>query len=260
VYFSATSPEFLDNGKILAEEITRFEKVLRRGMSELEKYDSVTGTIAFDLLQSFGFPWELTYELALEKGQKPDKDEFIKEFKKHQELSRSAASGMFKGGLADQSEATVKLHTAHHILLASLQKCIDPAIKQRGSNITAERLRIDVSFSRKFTPEELARVEALVNEKIEANFSVTRVEMPKEAAEKIGAQMEFGAKYPEQVSVYFVGLARGVDPKKAKNGDYFSAEFCGGPHVGFTGTLGHFTIQKEDASGAGVRRLYAKLE
>lgn len=259
VYFHKNDPEFTGKEQMLSEEILRFEKVLKKGMSELEKYETVTGTAAFNLLQSFGFPWELTYELALEKGQRVDRDEFQNEFRKHQELSRTAAAGMFKGGLADHSEATTRLHTAHHLLLASLQQVVDPSIKQRGSNITAERLRIDVSFSRKFTSEELAEVESLVNEKISENVPVTRAEMPRESAETIGAQMEFGAKYPDRVSVYFVGLKAGVDPAHAARADYFSAEFCGGPHVGFTGVLGHFTIAKEEASSAGVRRLYAKL-
>lgn len=259
VYFSAADPGFTEKAAILSEEILRFEKVLKTGMAELKKHEAITGTIAFDLLQSYGFPWELTYELALDRGQEVDRDEFLKEFRKHQDLSRTAAAGMFKGGLADHSEATTRLHTAHHLLLASLQKLIDPTIKQRGSNITAERLRIDVSFGRKFAPEELKKVEDLVNEKIKENLPVIRAEMPREAAEKIGAQMEFGAKYPDRVSVYMVGLAHGLAPEEASPSGYFSAEFCGGPHVTFTGTLGHFTIQKEDSSSAGVRRLYATL-
>jgi alanyl-tRNA synthetase len=249
IYVEPNSPEFLDKETILSEEIMRFEKVLKRGMSELEKRKDITGTVAFHLLQSFGFPWELTYEIALEKGQSPNRDEFEAEFKKHQNLSRTAAAGMFKGGLADHSEATTKLHTAHHLLLASLQKLIDPSIKQRGSNITAERLRIDVSFARKFTQQEIKAVEDLVNEKIAENLPVTREEMPKEEAEKLGAQMEFGTKYPDRVSVYFIGNKK----------HFFSAEFCGGPHVTFTGSLGRFTITKEDASSAGVRRIYAQL-
>ncbi len=259
VYFEPDSQEFLDRGQILKEEITRFEKVLKVGLVQLGKHDTITGTVAFDLLQSYGFPWELTYELALEKGQQVDREEFQREFRKHQELSRTAAAGMFKGGLADHSKATTDLHTAHHLLLASLQKCVDPTIKQRGSNITAERLRIDVSFSKKFTSQELEKVSDLVNHAIQQNLPVTRVEMSKESAEKIGAQMEFGAKYPDRVSVYFVGLSEGIDPERAGKGDYFSAEFCGGPHVSFTGGLGHFTILKEEASSAGVRRIYASL-
>jgi len=258
-YFDAQSAEFVEKSHILSEEIVRFEKVLKVGLVELKKHEHITGTVAFDLLQSYGFPWELTYELALEKGQQVDREEFQKEFKKHQDLSRSAASGMFKGGLADHSEATTKLHTAHHLLLASLQKLIDPTIKQRGSNITAERLRIDLSFSRKFTPEELKAVEDLVNKTIEQNLTVTRVEMPKDVAEKIGAQMEFGAKYPDVVSIYFV---------EDEEGNAISKEFCGGPHVENTSELAanpdgapkHFKIQKEEASSAGVRRIKAVLE
>jgi len=259
VYFASADDQFRALAQILSEEILRFEKVLKTGMAELKKHEAITGTVAFDLLQSYGFPWELTYELALDRGQSVDREEFVREFKKHQDLSRTAAAGMFKGGLADHSEATTRLHTAHHLLLASLQKLIDPTIKQRGSNITSERLRIDVSFNRKFTPEELKKVEDLVNAKIKENLPMLRVEMPREAAEKLGAQMEFGAKYPDRVSVYMLGLAGGKAPEDAKTGDYFSAEFCGGPHVSFTGTLGHFTIQKEDASSAGVRRIYARL-
>lgn len=259
VYFTAIDKQFLGLSQVMSEEILRFEKVLKTGMAELKKHEVITGTVAFDLLQSYGFPWELTYELALDRGQNVDREEFVREFKKHQDLSRTAAAGMFKGGLADHSEATTKLHTAHHLLLASLQKLIDPTIKQRGSNITAERLRIDISFNRKFTPEELGKVEDLVNQKIKENLPVTRAEMPREIAEKLGAQMEFGAKYPDRVSVYMVGITGSKAPEEVKPGEYFSAEFCGGPHVSFTGTLGHFTIQKEDASSAGVRRIYARL-
>lgn len=259
VYFQPDEKQFLENESILTEEIERFGKVLAKGMRELAKHETITGTIAFDLLQSFGFPWELTYEMALERGQTVDREEFQSEFRKHQEKSRTAAAGMFKGGLADHSVATTRLHTAHHLLLAHLQKLIDPSIKQRGSNITAERLRIDVSFPRKFTPEELHVVEQAVNESIEKNYAVVRVEMLKEKAEAVGAQMEFGAKYPDKVSVYFVGLSEGADPQKASADSYISAEFCGGPHVRFTGELGHFTIMKEEASSAGVRRLYATI-
>ncbi len=259
VYFDPDSADFRTKQGILREEIQRFEKVLTKGMAELSRHGEITGKVAFDLLQSFGFPWELTYEMAVEKGTPPDREEFLMEFRRHQELSRTAAAGMFKGGLADHSESTTRLHTAHHLLLASLQRLVDANIRQRGSNITAERLRIDVSFSRKFTPEELASVEALVNEKIAADLPVTKAEMPKESAERIGAQMEFGAKYPDRVSVYFVGLGNDADPERVTGTEFFSAEFCGGPHVTRTGSLGRFTIIKEEASSAGVRRIYAKL-
>lgn len=244
---------------LIEEEALRFGKTLEKGLNELSKIPELTGTIAFTLYETYGFPWELTEEIARDRGQKVDRAHFESEFKKHQDLSRTAAKGMFKGGLADHSEQTTKLHTAHHLLLAALQKLVDPTIKQRGSNITAERLRMDFNFSRKLEPAEVEKVAALVNEKIKENLSMQRVEMPREIAETIGAQMEFGHKYPDRVSVYIAGLTAGVNPEQAKLGDYFSAEFCGGPHVSFTGTLGHFTITKEESAGAGVRRIYATL-
>lgn len=234
---------------ILEEEAMRFGKTLERGIAEMEKVRSLDGRAAFVLYETYGFPWEMTVEMASEKGQSVDRAQFEEEFKKHQELSRTAAKGMFKGGLADQSEQTTKLHTAHHLLLAALQKVVDPSIKQRGSNITAERLRIDVNFARKLTTDEIQKVEELVNAKITENLPVSRVEMAREEAEKIGAQMEFGQKYPDRVSVYFVG----------PSDNFFSAEFCGGPHVKQTGTLGQFKVMKEESSGAGVRRIYASL-
>lgn len=245
--------------KIVEEEIRKFQKTLHAGLTVLQKSDAVDGKAAFDLYQTYGFPLEVTMELLQQKGKTLDVEGFTREFDKHKELSRTASKGMFKGGLADHSEQTTKLHTGHHLLLAALQKLVDPTIKQRGSNITAERLRIDFNFVRKLTPEELQKLEALVNEKIKENLTMQRVEMAREAAEKIGAQMEFGHKYPDRVSVYIVGLSKDVDPEAAKPSDYFSAEFCGGPHVSFTGTLGHFTIIKEESAGAGIRRLYAQL-
>ncbi len=248
VYFDrANHRDVVD--RIITDELERFVISLDKGLREFEKLDLITGKKAFDLYQTYGFPLEITHELAAQKNQTIDKEEFKQEFEKHKELSRSASKGMFKGGLADQSEQTTKLHTAHHLFLAAIQKIVDPTIKQRGSNITAERLRIDFNFFRKLTDEELRKIEVLVNEKIKENLSVSRVEMSREIAEKIGAQMEFGHKYPEVVSVYIVG----------SQDDYFSAEFCGGPHVSFTGALGHFTIKKEESAGAGIRRVYAAL-
>ncbi|MBI5620019.1 alanine--tRNA ligase [Candidatus Gottesmanbacteria bacterium] len=235
---------------ILQEEALRFGKTLERGLAEIEKVKTLDGKIAFMLYETYGFPWEMTEEIAREKGQQVDKKQFEQEFKKHQELSRTAAAGMFKGGLADKSEATVALHTAHHLLLAALQKIVDPGIRQRGSNITAERLRMDFNFARKLTPEELKKVEDLVNQKIAEDLPVVRKEMKREEAEKIGAQMEFGHKYPDVVSVYIVGSPS----------DFFSAEFCGGPHVGRTGTIGRFKIKKEESAASGIRRIYASVE
>lgn len=234
---------------VVEDEIRKFQKTLHSGLRILQKTESIDGKTAFDLYQTYGFPLEVTIELLKQKGKSLDVDGFTKEFDKHKELSRSASKGMFKGGLADHSEKTTKLHTAHHLLLAALQKVIDPEIKQRGSNITAERLRIDVNFSRKLTPNETQKIEALVNEKIAEDLPVIRVEMDRSEAEKIGAQQEFGQKYPDRVSVYFVG----------SQDNFFSAEFCGGPHVTHTGLIGKFKILKEESSGAGIRRIYGAL-
>lgn len=234
---------------MLQEEALRFGRTLEKGMSEIEKIDALDGKNAFILYETYGFPWEMTVEVATEKGQVVDRAQFEVEFKKHQELSRTAAKGMFKGGLADGSVQTTRLHTAHHLLLASLQKLIDPSIKQRGSNITKDRLRIDVNLQRKLTPEEIEKIETLVNQKITEHIDVLNVAMDRLEAEKIGAQMEFGQKYPDRVSVYFIG-----DPK-----EYFSAEFCGGPHVKNTEEIGIFKIIKEESSGSGIRRIYATV-
>ena len=172
--------------------------------------------------------------------------------KEHADKSRTAGAGAFKGGLSDPSDPhVIKLHTAHHLLLAALQKVLGPEVKQRGSNITPERLRIDFNFDRKMTPEEKEEVEKIVNEGIAAALPVIHKEMPREEAEAMGAQMEFGQKYPDMVSVYFVGSE---NPEEA-----VSIEFCGGPHVNNTSELGVFKIKKEESSSAGVRRIKALL-
>ena len=234
----------------LAKEEERFSQTLEKGLHIFEKLASTKGTInaedAFLLFQSYGFPLEMTQELATEKDIAVDSVGFHKEFEKHQELSRTAAAGMFKGGLADHSEQTVRLHTATHLLNEALRKVISPEIHQRGSNITPERLRFDFNFPRKLTPEEIKKVEDEVNRVIHAHIVVTRKEMPHDDALRLGAEMEFGVKYPAQVSVYFVG-------------DY-SKEFCGGPHVTNTKEIGSFKIVKEEASAAGIRRIKAVVE
>jgi len=178
-----------------------------------------------------------------------DEEGFSQKMQEHKKLSQSASAGMFKGGLANTNEKTVQLHTAHHLLLAALQQVLGLEVKQRGSNITEERLRIDFVFDRKMTDEEKAQVENIVNEKIQAKIPVLRKEMKREEAEVLGAEMEFGQKYPDIVSVYVIG----------DEGNYFSKEFCGGPHVENTGELGHFKIQKEEASSSGIRRIKAIL-
>jgi alanyl-tRNA synthetase len=230
---------------VLAEE-NKFLNTLEKGLKEFEKGERD----AFLLFTSYGFPIEMTTELAKEKGESIDLDLFSQKMKDHQDKSRAGGEQKFKGGLAGTSDAIVKLHTTHHLLLAALQKVLGGAVKQRGSNITEERLRIDFSFDRKMTDEEKAEVEKLVNENIEKDLKVIKREMPKEEAEKIGAEMEFGAKYEDTVSVYFI---------EDENGNAISKEFCGGPHVEHTGILGKFKIQKEEASSAGVRRIKGVL-
>lgn len=232
--------------RVIADEEKKFRETLDKGMKEFEK-----GTDAFTLFTTYGFPIELTEELAKEKGATIDRVEFDAKMKEHQDKSRTASAGMFKGGLANHNEKTVRLHTAHHLLLAALQTVLGKSVHQRGSNITEERLRIDFAFERKMTDEEKKQVEDLVNEKIKAALAVIRREMPKEEAEKMGAEMEFGAKYADVVSVYFI---------EDKEGSAFSKEFCGGPHVTNTSELGHFKLLKEEAVSAGVRRIKAILD
>jgi alanyl-tRNA synthetase len=177
-----------------------------------------------------------------------------KQMEEHQALSRAGAAQKFAGGLADHAEQTIRYHTAHHILLKALQMVLGEGVHQRGSNITSERLRIDFSYGAKMTPEQKAEVEKIVNEKIAEGIPVIRTDMNKEEAEKLGAEHEFGATYPDMVSIYSVGPL----------GNAFSLEFCGGPHVSNTRELGEggkkFKIQKEEASSAGIRRIKAVLE
>ena len=247
--------------KIRDEEAT-FNQTLSKGLKELSKIQAqlepgatISGEQAFFVYETYGFPLELTLdELKISDEQaKSITTQFEEAEKKHRALSRAGADQKFKGGLADQSVETTKLHTVHHLLLAALQKLIDPEIKQRGSNITAERMRMDFNIDRKLTPEEVSHVEALVNEQIEANLPVVRIEMPREEAESIGAQMEFGAKYPDLVTVYFIGSRE----------EWISAEFCGGPHAHSTGELGdgnrRFKIKKQENVGAGIKRIKAVL-
>src|SRR3989338_3180659 len=187
-----------DKGEIEKEE-NKFRKTLREGLKEFEK-----GIDPFILFTTYGFPIELTIELAKEKGQTIDMEDFNKKMAEHQKLSQTSSAGMFKGGLANHNEKTVKLHTTHHLLLGALQAIVNPEIKQKGSNITEERLRMDFSFERKLTDEEKKKVEDWVNDKIGQNLEVIYREMPFTEAEKIGAEMEFGTKYGDTVSVYFI--------------------------------------------------------
>jgi alanyl-tRNA synthetase len=231
-------------GEIVKEE-EKFRKTLEQGLKEFEK-----GIDPFILFTTYGFPIELTLEIAKEKGTKINIEDFNKKMAEHQKLSQTSSAGMFKGGLANHNEKTIKLHTAHHLLLAGLQAVINKSIKQRGSNITEERLRMDFLCDHKLTDEEKKKVEDWVNDKIKLSLNVLRKELPLAEAEKIGAEMEFGAKYPDIVSVYFI---------ENKDGNPISKEFCGGPHVLNTGELGKFKIQKEEAVAQGIRRIKAVL-
>lgn len=241
----------------LEKEEAQFRKTLVQGMRELEKMGNDID--AFTLFTTYGFPVELTEEIAKERSIALDMSAVKAKMSEHQALSRAGGAQKFAGGLADHAEQTVRYHTAHHLLLKALQTVLGGDVHQRGSNITSERLRIDFSYGQKVTPEQLTEAERLVNEKISEKLPVIRTIMNKEEAEKLGAEREFGANYPEQVTVYSVGpqSATQEDPKFT---EAFSIEFCGGPHVTNTKELGHFKIAKEEASSAGVRRIKAVLE
>jgi alanyl-tRNA synthetase len=233
-------------------EEERFQRTIRQGLKEFEKLESrldgkvIGGQDAFHLYDTFGFPLEFTLELAHEHGLEVDQKGFDEAFKKHQEISGAGAAQRFKGGLADTGDATARLHTATHLLHAALRSVLDDTVAQKGSNITADRLRFDFSFPRKVEPDELAEVERLVNEAIDAGVDITCEEMSLEDAKDSGAIGLFESKYGTVVKVYTAGD--------------FSKEICGGPHAANTGDLGRFRIVKEQSSSAGVRRIKAVLE
>ena len=247
-------PEVKNNLKFVLEELSKeeekFNLTLEKGLKEFEKLKGVSGKDAFDLYQTYGFPIEITEELAKEKGVEVNIEEFKKELEKHQELSRTASAGMFKGGLADHSEITTKYHTANHLLLAGLRKVLGEHIFQKGSNITSERLRFDFSHKDKMTPQQIKEVENFVNGIIKEDLPVSFEEMTLNKAKEMGAIGVFESKYGEKVKVYTIGSKNNIA----------SREICGGPHVQHTGVLGHFKIQKEESSSSGVRRIKAILE
>jgi len=237
-----------DKERVTAEigtEMSKFTKTIRNGMKEIDKILKIDGKIAFNLYQTYGFPLEITAELFAQKGQKLDYNQFKEEFNKHQNLSRTASKGMFKGGLQDQSITTTKLHTATHLLQQALRGVLGDHVRQKGSHITAERLRFDFTHPNKLTPEQINQVQTLINEQISKNQKISMEIMDLPDAIKQGALTVPGANYPEKVKVYSIGN--------------FSKEVCGGPHVDFTGSLGLFKIIKEEASGSNVRRIYAVL-
>src|SRR3989344_2101286 len=255
-------------GTIRKEEV-RFAQTLEKGVKEFERIATheatprgfISAEQAFLLFTTYGFPFEMTKELAEERDISVDENGFKDIIKKHQDVSRAGIEQKFKGGLADTSEKTTRLHTAHHLLLKALQIVLGSHVKQRGSNITQERLRIDFSHGEKMTKEQLAEVEKIVNEKMQEHLPVIHSTIPKEEAEKLGAEREFGAKYPDMVSVYSIGPS-GASEAAPQFDKAFSMEFCGGPHVTNTkeiGDGGTFKIQKEEAVAAGIRRIKAIL-
>jgi alanyl-tRNA synthetase len=239
--------------KVIEEEVGRFKVSLERGMKLLESQEKVDGKQAFDLFQSYGFPFEVTQEIAEERGQKIDEKEFKEEYRKHQEKSRAASGGMFKGGLADHSEEVMRLHTVTHLLHEALRRVLGEQVSQKGSNITKERARFDFTHDKKLTEDEIAKVEKLINEQIEKKWPVTSEVMGLEEAKKKGAlafswlRRQVGEKYGEKVKVYSI--------------NNFSKEVCGGPHVKNLGEIeGRVRIKKEESVSSGVRRIYAAIE
>lgn len=269
-------PELSKNSEFIISQIKdeekKFAKTLKQGLKEFEKmFENYKGNfkeftlkadILFNLYQTYGFPIELSFE-EIDRIRLKNKGLIVKdgikkhflhlfndELKKHQELSRTASAGKFKGGLADAGEETKKLHTAAHLLLESLRRILGKAVYQKGSNITAERLRFDFSYPKKMTDEQKSQIEEMVNEQIEKKLPVDCEEMSLDEAKKIGAMGVFESKYGEKVKVYTIGKAD----------DVFSREICGGPHAKNTSELGKFKIKKEQSSSAGVRRIKAILE
>lgn len=238
--------------QVLKDEKVKFNRTLEKGLREFEKETrniegkEINKDIAFRLYDTYGFPIELTEELAKENGLTVDTEGFKQKFAEHQEKSREGASQKFKGGLASTGEMETKYHTATHLLNAALKKVLGPHVHQKGSNITAERMRFDFSHNNKMTDEEKQKTEDLVNEYIKMAIPVEKLEMKKEDAINAGAEAMFADKYGDIVSVYKIGDV--------------SMELCGGPHVHNTSELGHFKIKKEEASSAGVRRIKAILE
>lgn len=252
---------------VIEREENAFRKTLQRGLRELEKLardHQLTGAELFKLQDTYGFPLELSVEAAYQRGVALEdnyREQFDAALKAQRERSQTASKGMFKGGLEDHGEQTTKYHTATHLLLAALQQLFDPEIGQRGSNITAERVRFDFDFPRKLTREELDQIEALVNRWIDADLPVVCGEYDKAyARDTLHAHGQFWEKYPEKLKVYTIGEGRDDLRADQTTLGFVSREICGGPHVERTGVLGHFKITKEESSSAGVRRIKAILE
>jgi alanyl-tRNA synthetase len=277
----ATEEAYQEITKEIWKEEVQFGHVLDNGMKKLEWFlkeelpiddggladankhlgYGLSAQAVFELVTTQGLPFEMIVEVARERGVEVDQKGFHELMKKHQDLSRAGSEQKFKGGLADHSEATVRLHTTHHILLKALQMVLGEHVKQRGSNITGERLRIDFSHGEKMTDEQKREVERIVNDVIKRHLPMIRSTMPKDEAEHLGAQHEFGAKYPDMVSVYSLGPV-GATLEDPHFDQAYSIEFCGGPHVQNTSEIaqvGTFKITKEEAVASGIRRIKAVL-
>jgi alanyl-tRNA synthetase len=234
---------------VIQNEEEKFERVLTQGLKQFEKVakkGEISGIDAFHLFDTYGFPLELTEELAKEKNLKVDVEGFKEAFQKHREISRAGVEKKFGGVGKEASYEATKLHTATHLLHAALRKILGEHVKQMGSDITPQRLRFDFSHPKKLTKEEIKKVEDLVNQKIKEDLEVKKEEMELKEALKSGALAFFKEKYPEKVTVYSIGD--------------FSKEICAGPHVKRTSELGHFKIEKEESAGSGIRRIRAILE
>jgi alanyl-tRNA synthetase len=241
--------------QLTAEEFQKFHKTLGAGLKILEHTENIDGKVAFDLYQTYGFPLELTTELLLQKNQQIDVALFQTEFQKHKDLSRTASAGVFKGGLADHSEATTKYHTATHLLHAALRKILGTHVQQKGSNITAERMRFDFTHPTALTEDEKRAVEKQINDWIAADLPMTMQKLQKQKALESGAVAFFVEKYPDEVTVYTIGQ----NPDGKQDSDWISKEFCGGPHVQHTGEIGKIKITKEQSASAGIRRMYIEF-
>lgn len=242
--------EYISKTPVIITEVEKFLKTLGRGLSEFRKLTNLDGKAAFDLYQTYGFPLEITLELAQEKGQKVDAGEFKKAFAQHQEKSRIQSAGKFKGGLADASEETTKLHSVTHLIHAALREVLGEHISQKGSNITVGRLRFDFSHNSPLTLGEIQEVESLVNDQIAKGLPVSMQVMSLNQAKTSGALAFFGERYSEQVKVYTIG----------EDSNWFSREVCGGPHVqNLSQIAGRVKIKKQKSIGAGVQRIYAEI-
>ncbi len=249
LYFDAKKDTSAIQGEIKTE-IVKFGKSLDKGIKELQKHSQIDGKVAFDLYQNYGFPLEITTEILSQMGKTVDIKQFEQEFQKHRDLSRSASAGMFKGGLADNSQTVTAYHTVTHLLHAALRLVLGNHVGQKGSNLTATRLRFDFSHPDKISDKDLQAIEDLVNKKISEKLPVLREELPKEEALSQGALAFFGQKYPDVVSVYTIG----------QSDHFFSKELCGGPHVTNTQELAKIKIVKQESLGSGVRRLYLQFD